>query len=251
MVWAYNYKIPRLDRIFEMHPVWMQARSQKPEFQKVRDHWEWLKNNQDIPVYMMELRPEVPKAVRYPIESVSELVPVSRRRKVFTSSFDYLMALAICEGYERIECYGFEMGSDTEYRYQREGAAYWIAQCDARGIELVLPENTALLRNKMYGYEGGSMIYRQDLERMKGVREQQKIQAFARVTHLEGQLAQTSMILNNKKWKKLASERDKQYRIALVTAGALQECEYLLKEIDLEEPNDELFDPVQQVIMEA
>lgn len=251
VVWAYNYNIPRLDRLFEMHPVWLQAKSQKPEFQKARDHWAWLQANTSIPVYMLELRPEVPQAVRYPIEGVSELVPPSRRRKVFTSSFDYLMALAIYEGYQRIECYGFEMGSDTEYRYQREGAAYWIAQCDARGIELVLPDKTALLKNKLYGYEGGSMIYRQDLERMKGVREQQKIEAFARVTHLEGQLAQTSMIWQNAKWKKLAAERDKQYRIALVTAGALQECEYLLKEIDLEEPDDTLFDPVRQVVMEA
>lgn len=247
VVWAYNYHLPRLNRLLEIHPTWLQARSQKPEYQKVRDHWEWLKQNKTIPVYMMEARPEVPMAVRYPIEQAQALVPSYRRRKVFTSSFDYLMALAILEGVKRIEAYGFEMGSDTEYRYQREGAAYWIAQCDARGIELVLPEKTALLRNKMYCYEAGQMIQRQDLERLKITREQQKKDAFARVTHLEGQLAATSVVWQNRRWKELAAERDKWFRIALVTSGALQECEYLLKEIDLEEPGLELSDPVEFV----
>ena len=251
IVWAYNYNTPKLDRILEMHPIWMQAASDKPEYQKARDHWAWLQDNKTIPIYMMEQRPEVPMCRRYPIEGVGALLPESRRHKVFTSSFDFLMGLAIYEGFERIECYGFEMGSDTEYRYQREGAAYWIAQCDARGIELVLPENTALLKNKLYGYEGGSMIYRQDLERLKTVREKQKRDAFARLTNLEGQLAQTSMIWQNAKWKQIAAERDKQYRIALVTHGALEECEYLLREIDLEEPSDELTDPVSFVQMEA
>jgi predicted mannosyl-3-phosphoglycerate phosphatase (HAD superfamily) len=96
----------------------------------------------------------------------------------------------------------------------------------------------------MYGYEGGSMIYRQDLERIRGVREEQKKNAFARLSNLEGQLKATSMVWQNAKWKALAEERDAQYRIALVTAGELQECEYLLKEIDLEEPSDLLIDPV-------
>ena len=189
---------------------------------------------------------------RYPIEGVGALLPEARRRKVFTSSFDFLMGLAIYEGFERIECYGFEMGSDTEYRYQREGAAYWIAQCDARGIELVLPDNTALMKNKMYGYEGGSMIYRQDLERMKNIREKQVHETQARLSHLEGQLAATSMIWQNAKWKKLAEERDKQFRILLKTLGALEEEKYLLKHIDLEEPADTIMnDPVSLVSMEA
>lgn len=180
----------------------------------------------------------------YPIQQAQALLPVARQRSVFTSSFDFLMALAIIEGFERIEVYGFEMGSDTEYRYQREGAAYWIAQCDARGIEVVLPDNTALLKKKMYGYEGGSMIYRQDLERLKVTREHQKKDAFARLSNLEGKMRAYKESGNEEGAAKVAEEWDKQYRIALVTSGALQECEYLLKEIDLEEPTEELIDPV-------
>lgn len=192
-------------------------------------------------------------SVRYPIEDVQALLPESRRSSVLTSSFDYLMALAVLEGFSRIETYGFEMGSDTEYKYQREGAAYWIAQCDARGIEVVLPENTRLLSKKLYGYEGGSMIYRQDLERMKGVREQQKKDAFARLANLEGRMKQVILdgLQETPTFKDLQNQWDEQYRIALVTSGALQECEYLLKEIDLEEPSEELLDPVGFIKMEV
>jgi len=251
IVWAYKYDLPRLDRIIEIHPVWMQAASQKPEYQKPRDHYAWLKANTKIPVYMTEQRPEVPRCIRYPIEDVQAILPSSRRKKVFSSSFDFLMGLALYEGFDRIECYGFEMGSETEYRYQREGAAYWIGQCDARGIELVLPDNTALLRNKMYGYEGGSMIYRQDLERMRTTRQQQKVEAFARLSNLEGQLRVTLAEhgAESDEYRDLQKAWDSQYRLCLVISGALQECEYYLKEIDLEEPSLELIDPVGFVSM--
>lgn len=253
IVWAYKYRMPRLDRIIEIHPVWMQAQSTKEEYIKPREHWAWMKQNAEIPLYMLVKHPDVPMSIRYPIEAVQQMVPPARRRKVFSSSFDYLIALAIYEGYQRIEAYGFEMGSETEYRYQREGAAYWIGYCDAYGIELVLPDNTALLRNKMYGYEGGSMIYRQDLERMKTTRQQQKVEAFARLSNLEGQLKVTlaEYGANSDEYRNLSKEWDNQYRLCLVISGALQECEYYLKEIDLEEPTIELIDPVGFIPMEA
>jgi len=260
VVWAYKYDLPRLDRIIEIHPVWMQAASKKPEYVKPREHWEWMKNNTSIPIYMLVDHPEIPMSVRYPIEKVMEFLPKSRQKKVFSSSFDFLMGLAVLEGFDRIEAYGFEMGSDTEYRYQREGAAYWIGYCDAKGIELVLPKETHLLRNKMYGYEGGSMIYRQDLERMKEVRLQQKVEAFARLSNLEGKLheivTQLSQTENGEKsaldmkLKEAQQAWDNQYRLCLVISGALQECEYLIKEIDLEEPSVDLIDPMKFIPLE-
>jgi hypothetical protein len=245
VIWAYKYKVPRLDRLLEMHPIWLQARSKKPEYKKARDHWKWLKNNHTIPIYMLVQHPSVPMAVRYPIEAAQELVPPARRKAVFTSSFDFLMAMAIVEGFDRIEPYGFDMGSDTEYRYQREGAAYWIGYCDAHGIDLVLPSNTRLLSKRLYGYEGGSMIYRQDLERMKGVREQQKVEAFARLNGIEGRLNKTVQDgeQGSDYFRQLQDEWNEQYKMALIITGALQECEYYLKEIDLEEPELELENP--------
>lgn len=249
ITWAYKYNVPRIDRLFEMHPIWMQAKSQKPEYIKPREHWEWMKKNTDIPIYMLLNHPEVPKSIRYPIEKVWELIPSSRRRNVFTSSFDYLMGLAILEKFERIELYGFEMGSDTEYRYQREGSSYWIAQADARGIEVVLPENTALLKKKMYGYEGGSMIYRQDLERIKDSWAQQKVDAVGRVTYLEGRIGEAILThgLESEQVKTLQEDFERSYRMSLIIEGYERAVNYLLKEIDLEEPVEDFVDTTRLI----
>lgn len=251
IVWAYKYKLPRLDRILEIHPVWMQAKSQKTEYIKAREHWDWMKKNETIPVYMTVQHPDVPMCVRYPLEGVQSLLPSARRKSVFTSSFDFLMGLAVYEGFERIEAYGFEMGSDTEYRYQREGASYWIGYCDAHGIELVLPGNTALLSKRLYGYEGGSMIYRQDLERMREIRQTQKRDAFARIAYLEGQAKAFREAGDTEKLAQAEQDLEAQTRLALVISGALQECEYYLKEIDLEEPSAELSNPIVSISPEA
>jgi len=223
--------MPRLDRLVEIHPVWIQAASGKEEYQKPREHWEWLKKNREIPVYMMTRHPDVPMSVQYPLRDAMALVPPDRRRRVFTSSFDYLMALALVEGVRRIEVYGFEMGSDTEYRYQREGAAYWIATADALGVEVVLPDNTALLKNKLYGYEGGSMIYRQDMERMKEQRQAQVKEAYSRLSYFEGKMSMDDSDELKQKW-------NEQYKMCLILDGALQQIEKQLQYIDLEEPDD-------------
>jgi len=89
-----------------------------------------------------------------------------------------------------VDSLGTTVGADlvSAYAYYVViSAAYWIGQCDARGVELILPESTALLRNKIYMYEGGAMIYRQDLEQLRVTRERQKKDAFARLANLEGQ----------------------------------------------------------------
>ena len=101
--WAYKYDLPRLDLILEIHPIWLQALSKNPEYQKPRDHWAWMKANTTVPLYMLIQHPEVPMCVEYPILQAMDLVPVSRRRKVFSSSFDFLVPLAILKGYKRIE----------------------------------------------------------------------------------------------------------------------------------------------------
>lgn len=251
IVWAYKYNLPRLDRLLEIHPIWLQAKSEKPEYIKAREHWEWMKQNTTIPIYMTVLHPEIPMSVCYPLEGVQSLIPPARRKSVLTSSFDYLMALAVYEGYKRIEAYGFEMGSDTEFRYQREGASYWIGYCDAKGIDLVLPEKTALLSKRLYGYEGGSMIYRQDLERMRETRQQQKRDAFARIAHLEGQVKAFRELGDAEKLAEVEAELENQFRLALVISGALQECEYYIKEIDLEEPDIELINPIVSIPLES
>ena len=57
----------------------------------------------------------MPDSVRYPIEAAFGLGGPD-----FTSSAPYMIAMAMLEGVDRIEMYGFDMANGTEYQYQRQ-----------------------------------------------------------------------------------------------------------------------------------
>lgn len=239
--WFYLYDwVPRIDRLFEMHPIWLYGNDDREEWIKPRKHWEWLQTaDVDYPIYMLRDLPQVPNCVPYPLDWVSEtlfgerLTKGQQRRDFFSSSFDYLMALAICEGWDVIELYGFEMGSDTEYRYQREGAAFFIGQAIARGIEVILPAKSVLLRSRKYGYEGAEMIYRQDIERIKDQWAERYKEQTALVQYFEGRMAERP---NKKNAEALQKARDQ----SLIAFGGLHLVKYQLEFIDMEEPELEI-----------
>ena len=252
--WAYKYDfIPRIDRLFEMHPVWVYGASPKPEHVKMKDHWEWLRKPHPYPVYMLTQLPQVPACVRYPIEEVTnfifdnKLIKGGNPHDFFGSSVDYMLALAVYEGFERIELYGIEMGSMTEYRYQRESAAFFIGRV-MQYAQIILQPESVLLRGKKYGYEGGQMIFRQDLERMLIQWEEKKQDATARLQHAEGQLA----ILAEKGTPKELDEINRACMLLrdelMVASGGEQLLIYQIREIDLEEPELKLENPIAKVI---
>ena len=252
MNWNYLYEwVPRIDRLFEMHPVWLYARTEKKEYVKPRRHWKWLHEPRDYPADMLQEIPAIPRCVRYPIEQVTAALFGEALQRdgqlfdLFTSSFDYMLALAIYEGWDVIELYGLEMGSDTEYRYQREGAAFWIGQAVARGIKVKLPRGSVLLRQKKYGYEGGQMIFRQDIERMLQKVQEKKRDALARLQHVEGQMA--AVQAQNGELAELEAKRQEYRDDALVASAGEQMLIFQLREIDLEEVELELVNPLRQI----
>lgn len=261
MNWSYLYDyIPRIDRLFEMHPVWLFARSDDPELEKMRQHWEWLKINLAIPVYMLAQLPQIPRCIRYPLEDIDkvlfngQLLRGYEDKQLFTSSADYMMGMAVYQHvtkgwWDTIEVYGLEMGGDTEYRYQREGMMFWIGQAVAHGITVKIPANSRLLRIRLYAYEGGQMIYRHDLEQIRDKFEANKTAIFGKLQYLEGQMALlTEQGQDTTEFGlKLAEARADAY----VAAGSLQTMEYLIKFVDLEEVEIELENPIKVIPVEA
>ncbi len=245
--WFYLYDwVPRVDRLFEMHPVWLFTYNEQAEWQKPRDHWQYLHQPLPYPVYMLADIPEIPACIRYPIEDVTaylfgeRLIKGRNLQDFYTSSFDYMMALAIHEKWDVVELYGFEMGSLTEYRYQREGGAFFIGQAVARGIQVILPEKSVLLRARRYGYEGGQMIFRQDLERLHDKWEEKHRDATGRVQYWEGRCAGNDDE-NAHEQLRLARED------ALITSGGLQLLNYEIRFIDLEEPEISIINPMMSI----
>ena len=134
-IWVFNEAMAqdwctRADAVFQLHePVVFRSKTNRND----PNHYEWLKRT-DIPmIYMQEQYDDVPNSVRYPLEQVVALTP---GYEYLTSSVAYAIALAILQGYERIELYGAEMETNTEYGHQRQGMAFWIGVALGRGIDV-------------------------------------------------------------------------------------------------------------------
>lgn len=152
-VWLFNEAISnkandwakRADAIFQMHEpaIW-----KNPNNRNDPKHYAWLQSQNEIVIYMQEAYPDVPCSVRFPLEEIVEQFKI----KYFTSSVAYALALACYLGYSRIELYGVEMETNTEYIYQRDGVTLWLGVALGLGIEV--DAHVGIFNQPLYGYEG-------------------------------------------------------------------------------------------------
>ena len=253
--WSYNYDwIKRIDRLFEIHPAWLYASVDKVEWEKPRKHWEWLTQHVGYPVYMQRKLPGVPESIEYPLDQVistifaDKLVTLTKDGEylpgdIFGSSMDYMMGLALLEGFDEIEVIGIEMGSTTEYRYQRESFAVWTGIAIGRGVRVIRGQGSSLFRIKRYGYQGGQMIFRQDLERLYEKRSEDYMVALAMVQQFEGKMAYS--VENGQEVTQEMAEEYRDLRDDLtIKLGWKQSLEYLIHNIDLDEVEDKIINPL-------
>lgn len=244
-VWAlgsvYNtFPVQFMTRYFELHPRWMlESDKYKPgHLEKVEEL----------------LAPRVPVvwARDYPLRAAFRLCdPFTRggiKQRVFRSTIDFLIAAALVEDFERIELYGIDMGSSTEHKYQVPSASFWIGLATGRGVEVELPEETTLLRGKVYAYElGAQMISRTNAEQelidyqnaesdaqqrvnfLNGVAAERQQKAQAATTQAEQEQAVESM-------QEIATALEYAQRDLYVAHGARQSMERLIAKFDMEEP---------------
>lgn len=228
----------RADVMFQMHQRWSFSR---PDNRSHKGYWNWLREPHEFPIYMQQAWSDIPASVKYPIEDIiSKLCP---QRKYFTSTIAYMMALALYQGFERIEIYGIEMAKDSEYLYQRDCVTYWVGRAEGLGVQVLFPEKCNLFKGYLYGYEGGRVIERLVFEeRLKFLylEEQEATKACniaaGRVQALYDELSKTT---GNKNLTRITKELDQAIQIertALVKvatlSGARQETEKYLKECD-------------------
>ena len=163
---------PHLDRLYEIHDVRILEQKQYG-----KTHWDILQagvEKADM-VVMQDTYANIPKSQKYPLEGAKALCTNGKRggkiAHYFMSSFDYMMAAAILEGFETVELYGFELGTigtDTEYLYQLPSACYWIGQAIGRGIKVNITPESGLLNGRMYAFEGAQYV---DYPRMKALQD--------------------------------------------------------------------------------
>lgn len=164
--WGLNHAhlypwMKKADRWFQLHSMdYLQKLNGQTD--NDRKHWKWLISKHKEPIYMQKQFSECPSSVEYPIKEVRKQLG-----DFYTSSFAYMAALAILEGFERVEIYGFEMDSETEYFYQRDSSEYFIGLMLGKGIEVYMPNQCSLLKGDIYAFEDNSTGFLQQLELRK------------------------------------------------------------------------------------
>lgn len=177
--------LPRVDAWFEIHGslLW-------PENKHYGEPYlQWL-SQLKIPVYMQDNRYLLNATPLPKDELVKEFGPY-----YFTSSFSWMMAMAMREGAKEIMLFGIDMASRDEYILQRPGAYHFFQEAQRRGIKISAPYESDIMQPPgLYGYSevtpfGRKIIARtQELkERLTGLRSQRDT-LNTNITYLEGAL---------------------------------------------------------------
>jgi hypothetical protein len=135
--------LPRVNTWFELHSnlLW-------PEHENYgKPYIEWLKV-QKFPVYMQD-QSLVPNAVVFPMYDIVKEFGMS----FFTSSFAWMMALAMRMGAAEIALYGIDMASRDEYILQRPGFYFFRHMAQVRGIKVTAPHESDIMQDPpLYAY---------------------------------------------------------------------------------------------------
>lgn len=151
-------------------------------------------------VWMNELVPEVPNAVRYPIEKMLD----KYGPYFFNSSLSFMLALALEEpGIEEIGLWGVDMSAIEEYRDQRPGCHFFITEAMRKGVRVTVPpESDLLLPRPLYGMgESTPMMIKltarlRELSGRLGGAQQRAEQANREVIFLQGAIDDLKYVID-------------------------------------------------------
>lgn len=267
-VWSINYGHRygldvHATRWFELHDPDML--SLHPSFKK--DHWPWLQQPHDFPIFMQEAYPEVPASVRYPRDEVLEDLFAGMYRQDqggllephqhVTSTIGWMLAYALyTREWDEIRMYGVELDSGTEYMYQHAGIGMMIGAALSRGVRMVFPPGGVFLDAPLYGYEAVDMVSRQSLERYLENYTARRDYLLSRVNVLNTRVLDLHRQLADlddgderaEALKTSLSKNDELFQQAVremyLYVGAVQVVEKLVDEVDLKKPDMELKDIV-------
>lgn len=235
---------PRVDRWFQLHQRW--------DFSRLNNgvdprHFEWLKAQKPVseggfPIYMQKHFDDIPASVPYPIEKAIEYSQggIDGKKGYYTNTIAYLIALAVMEGFKRIEVYGVEMTSGTEWAYQRPCTEYHVALARAHGVEVIFPEMCRITEGKLYGWEVGRMLDRMEIELRLNTLKQKELEytavlnkALGNKVNIRKQLLDAGEDpMKSPEYMRAAIEEQNAFAQAQVISGARQEEEHWIAILD-------------------
>jgi hypothetical protein len=174
----------KLSTIFEMHP-----RSHYTSHKDyIATHEQSLASmtEQGLNVILAFANEHIPKARLYPLD---EMVKRFGRR-YFCSSVAFMVVFAIScieddpvQFAPRLGMFGCDMGLTSDWAKERACVEYWLRAAEERGIELVVPSGSPLLKSSyLYGYETAKLDANQ--QAIDG--RKQELQAMLEAVEAEG-----------------------------------------------------------------
>lgn len=236
------------DLWFEIHKEWNTA------VVPGTDHAGWLAEC-NIPVFMTDVVDSIPTSVRFPIERYIQKFEID----YFTSTVAYMFAWAIdhidrlvearlrgMEGGSVIDSiklaqsiyaeytigvFGIDLIVGEEYTHQRPCAEYWLGQAMARGIELMIPEKSALLKQHYrYGYqiETEGLLRASDFGTRRHFLSLEHQKAHNRAVEMFGRLEELRNPSEDieARERELSAAHQQASEQAVTLAGQLRECDY-------------------------
>ena len=164
-IWGLNQLYMVFPHLPKYATRWFQIHNKSDYEQAVRDHSheDWLANpsyvdpqtgkkhplDHQLPVYMQTHIDKVPLSIPFPVAGI-----MRQLGDYFTNSISWMIALAICEGFEAIHIYGVDMAQDEEYAEQRPSCEYFIGFARGMGIKVFIPAQADLCKTLwLYPFE--------------------------------------------------------------------------------------------------
>jgi hypothetical protein len=119
---------------------WFNLHSRRHMTSKYPAGYKWYTTHEK-PIILQEVQSDIPASQQFPREALQQFYSLDGTPfRYFTCSVCWLIALAIFEGFERIELWGFEVkATKPKYAFERPCIAYWVNEARKRGIEVWLP----------------------------------------------------------------------------------------------------------------
>lgn len=143
----------RCDRWFEIHDLNSPSKS-TPE------HIAFLRQC-PVPLYLQKKRDDIPNGIVFPFYEIIEWMESKgfKGSRYFTNSVAYLTMYAAYLGFKKLEIYGVDMSTESEYSHQKASEEYMIGLCEGMGIEVYIPQSSELLKcNQLYALESSNKL---------------------------------------------------------------------------------------------
>jgi len=178
--WGINGSFSKLAAAFGQNPDAFDAWDRwydihtRGHIQKHRPHaLPWYRTRDaSKPIVMLDHYPDIPASVPLPRLAVQGFYAQAHPEEFFTSSLDWMLAIAGMEGVDRVELYGVDLWAGKERATQRDGGHYWIGRLRGMGVEVHIPDESSMCKvERVYGpmtLNGARHFKSMNLERFVG-----------------------------------------------------------------------------------